>query len=66
MSNAPRQCFTGQLKEALEFEGTAGHSFELDDVVYPVKPQYAVPVPCCMDKSMHVLHLVAATKHPSC
>ncbi len=27
---------TGQLKEALEFEGTSGHLFELEDAVYPV------------------------------
>lgn len=32
----PLMMFHGQLKEALEFEGTAGHAFELDDVVYPV------------------------------
>lgn len=27
---------TGQLKEALEFEGTSGHLYELEDAVYPV------------------------------
>jgi hypothetical protein len=32
----PLMVFHGELKDALEWEGSIGHTFELEDAVYPV------------------------------